>query len=183
MPTQGGAGGVLVSSADVAYQPEVRKESDRFAADDMALNAGMPATTYGAIGVYRRSNCRRMAASGTGDGPPRQLSRRIGLLLDPRRNRRPLGQRLSALVTVGESGEKKEGRRGQCQQHQKRRPRSRLREKVEAQKSKPKETIRQQIERKLQATIDVDFSDAARTELAKYFGKQLEVNLITMKQH
>ncbi len=50
--------------------------------------------------------------------------------------------------------------------------------KVEAQKSKPKETIRQQIERKLQATIDVDFSDAALTDVAKYFGKQLEVNLV-----
>ncbi len=64
---------------------EVRKESDR-AADDMALNAGMPATTYaeqlvciaGQIAGEWLHPAPAIARRG-------QLSRRIGLLLDPRR--------------------------------------------------------------------------------------------------
>ncbi|QDU41912.1 Regulatory protein BlaR1 [Symmachiella dynata] len=157
---------------------QVRKESDR-AADDVVLTAGMPATTYAEqllviaqqISTEWLHPAPAMARRG-------QLSQRIGVLLDPRRNRRGLGRRAAVLMTVVAicavafigvvSVTVAEDEALAAKPTSASKPATADDKLTEAKK---------RIERALQSKLDVEIEDMPLQEVAKYFGRQLDVNV------
>ncbi|TWU12646.1 Regulatory protein BlaR1 [Symmachiella macrocystis] len=161
---------------------QVRKESD-CAADDVVLTAGMPATTYAEqllviaqqISAEWLHPAPAMARRG-------QLSQRIGVLLDPRRNRRGLGRRVSVLMTavafcavafVGVvSVTVAEDETVVKNKAVKKMP-------VEdKQAAKPVATVRDQIERALRSTTEVDFQDQPLTDVVINFKDMHNISIV-----
>lgn len=174
---------------------EVRKESDR-AADDMALGAGMSATSYAEQLVHIAS---QIAGEWLHPAPAMarrgQLSRRIGLLLDPRRNRRTMSRRLSVVVTACAIGtvlvttavtvtqaEPQASRDdkpvGKSKPADTKESQAGAKAKAAEKPAELKPTVREQIERALNRTVQVDFADSPLTEVVDYMSHLLEINII-----
>ncbi len=156
---------------------QVRKESDR-AADDVVLTTGMPATTYAEqllliaqqISAEWLHPAPAMARRG-------QLSQRIGVLLDPRRNRCGLGRRAAVLMTVvaicavvfigvvsvtvaGDETAAAKSPSG------------------DKQAAKPVETAREQIERALRSKTEFDFQDQPLSDVLWHFKELHNIQIV-----